>query len=585
MTAGLFLSAPVSSVLAQTPSPCPANPSNVNTLPGYSITAVACGLNFPTAMTFGGDGTIWVTEEGTASSPPAVKRIDNMGIVTTKLAATDLAAGTIASPLTGIVFHRGWFWLIHRQTNSTNAPSVPVGAISRFQPNDPVGTFQTLIAGFPSFGDHPNSQIVFGDDGRAYINGAAPTNSSVPGPDDGWLTATPTPTAPDLSKLSDFAGVDVELSGIGYRTLFPFRLDMNGGTKAAQITYPFMPFGAALPPGNKVTAPTPQKPRQVVLTNGTTVNIIAGGGTVYSFDPNADPKFMASTMRLEGWGFRNPYGIGLDPFNPKLLFVSNNGADVRSVCVTGTPQSPLCATGQNLVIRGSRPIANDRDDMFVINIRGDQDQDSQGNQNQDSQGNQNQDSQGKKGVPFFGHPDYFHDFRIRGPQGYPPLPVTNPLFCPTGLTPPTPPVTVVEAGQCSQFAFSDQFRAKLTVEPAFAELEQDSSANMFDFSRTDAFGYKGDIFIAETGSFPPGTGATALTGYKVARIDRGTGLVTDFVTHPMNTQAVIFVANGFNKPIDVRFRGSEMFVVDFGDLLPGVFNVANSGKIWKVTHQ
>jgi hypothetical protein len=41
---------------------------------------------------------------------------------------------------------------------------------------------------------------------------------------------------------------------------------------------------------------------------------------------------------------------------------------------------------------------------------------------------------------------------------------------------------------------------------------------MFDFSRTEAFGYKGDIFIAETGSIPPGTGATGLDGFKVARI-------------------------------------------------------------------
>jgi hypothetical protein len=57
----------MSSVLAQ--------PSNVAIQPGYSITAVATGLNFPTAMTFFGD-TIWVTEEGTASAPAAVKRID-----------------------------------------------------------------------------------------------------------------------------------------------------------------------------------------------------------------------------------------------------------------------------------------------------------------------------------------------------------------------------------------------------------------------------------------------------------------------------------------------------------------------------
>jgi hypothetical protein len=159
--ASVLISVPVTSVRAQ--------PSNVVLPSGYSMTAVATGLNFPTAMTFQ-DDTIWVTEEGTATSPPAVKQIDNMGNVTTVLAATPaggitgttLPPGTLISPLTGIVFEGGYVYLVHRQTNSKNAPGVPVGAVSRFQASNPLATFQTLIAGFPSFGDHPNSQIVFG---------------------------------------------------------------------------------------------------------------------------------------------------------------------------------------------------------------------------------------------------------------------------------------------------------------------------------------------------------------------------------------------------------------------------------------
>jgi len=217
MAASVLISVPVDSVSAQT-TPCPANPSNVVTPAGYSITAVACGLNFPTAMTLQGD-TIWITEEGITTpvvSPPAVKKIDNMGNVTTILTATDLPNGTLVSPLTGIVFESGWFYLVHRQTNSKNAPNVPVGAVSRFKASNPVTTFQTIIAGFPSFGDHPNSQIVFGADGRAYINGAAPTNSGVVGPDNRWAPTTPT--------LHDFPGVDIELSGLGYQTLIPWPL-------------------------------------------------------------------------------------------------------------------------------------------------------------------------------------------------------------------------------------------------------------------------------------------------------------------------------------------------------------------------
>jgi hypothetical protein len=452
----LLISVPVDSVSAQTTCPTP-DPSNVVLLPGYSITAVASCLNFPTAMTFQ-NNTIWITEEGTATSPPAVKQIDNMGNVTTILTATMLPAGSLVSPLTGIVFHEsnvpnpnpndsGWLWLVHRQTNSKNAPGVPVGAISRFRPNNPVGTFQTVISGFPSFGDHPNSQLTFGADGRAYINGAAPTNSGVVGPDNGWAPTTPT--------LHDFPGVDIELSGNGYQTLIPWPippatvgLDPAGGTSAAKITQPFMAFGGGpVPPGTVVKAPTPANPQQ---------GIIAGGGTVYSFDPSAANP--TSTMRLEAWGFRNPYGIGFDPFNNNQLFVSNNGADVRQTTINGV-----------ITIRGSRPIDNDYDDMFVVQIG--------------------------QGVQFFGHPDFFHD-----PVTRQPLPVTDPRFCPPPRALPIPPPPTLPS-PCSQFAFSDQFRATLTVQPAFAEIpDNHGSANMFDFSRSAVFGYQGDIFIAETGS-------------------------------------------------------------------------------------
>jgi hypothetical protein len=179
-------------------------------------------------------------------------------------------------------------------------------------------------------------------------------------------------------------------------------------------------------------------------------------------------------MRLEAWGLRYPYGIGFDPFNPKLLFVSNNGADVRQTTIGG-----------QLVIRGSKPIDKDYDDVFMFQIGGN----SQGNQDQNSQGNQD----GVERIPFFGHPDYFHDLSSGQP-----VPVTDPRFCPTE-TPSLPPNVL--RSPCPQFAFSDRFRDKLTVLPAFTELpDLHGSANMFDFSRSKTFGFEGDIFIAETGS-------------------------------------------------------------------------------------
>lgn len=472
-----------------------SQPSNVTVPVGYSMTAVATGLNFPTAITFQGD-SIWVTEAGIIT-PPAVKEIDNKGDITTVLTSNMLPAGVLVSPVTGITFAEGWIWLVHRQTATSGG--VPVGAISKFMPHDPVGTFQTVLTGLPFFGDHPGSSIVFGGDGRAYLSSGLPTNASVVGPDNTW--------ARSHSTFHDFPPVDIELSGIGYRTVSAFD---NLDPTATLITEPFMPFGkGTVAPGTVVHAATPADPGNGI--------IIAGGGSVYSFDPHASN--VAATLRLEGWGFRNDYGLGFDPSNPNLLFVSNNGADGR----------------------GSRPIVNDWDDMFIIHLG--------------------------QGVQFFGWPDYFHD-----PVSRQPLAVTNKLFCP-----PSPPY-----GMCPQFAFSNAFLATLTVQPAFAELENHSSANMFDFSPDSGFGFKGDIFIAETGSIPPGTGATSLIGFKVARIDRSTGAVSDFVAHTSNDTATIFDPSGFNKPIDVKFRGSNMFIADFGVFAPAT-STPGSGKIWMVS--
>jgi len=461
------------------------------------MTAVATGLNFPTAITFQGT-SIFVAEAGIIT-PPAVKQVDNKGHITTVLTASMLPAGVLVSPVTGITFAEGWIWLAHAQTAASD--DVPVGAISKFMPQDPVGTFQTVLSGLPFFGDHPGSSIVFGGDGRAYLMTGLPTNSGVVGPDNSWAVNTP--------ALHDFPPVDIELSGFGYRTAptsKPFPLDPT----AMKITEPFMRFGGGtVPPNTVVHAVTPANPGNGIIT--------AGGGSVYSFDPHA--KNAVSTLRLEGWGFRNDYGLGFDPFNPKLLFVSNNGADAR----------------------GSRPIENDWDDMFIIRIG--------------------------QGVPFFGWPDYFHDPVTRQPR-----PVTDSFFCP-----PSPPY-----GVCPQFAFSDSFRDGLTVQPAFAELENHSSANLFDFSPNSDFGFMGDIFIAETGSIPPGTGATSLVGYKVARIDRNTGSVTDFIAHTSSDMDTIFDPSGFNKPIDVKFRGVSMFIADFGVFAPAPLK-PGSGKIWMVS--
>jgi glucose/arabinose dehydrogenase len=487
-----------------------ANPTNVVITPGYAMTAVATGLNFPTAITLQGD-TIWVAEGGITGTA-AVKKIGKDGHVSLVIKATDVPSGVLVSPLTGITFAENRIWLSHLQSVNSSGKVVPigtagavtVGAISSFNPNDPVKSFHTVVSGLPSFGDHPAPSVAF-NKGRMYFATGLPTNSSVVGPDNGWASSFPT--------FRDFPPVDIFLSGVGYLNPAPF---LGHGT-ASVITEPFMPFGSgAVKPGTKVPAATPSNPGNGI--------IIAGGGAVYSIS-----TYGPRDMRLEAWGFRNDYGLAFDPFNDDLLFVSNNGSDTR----------------------GSRPIANDWDDMFIVHPG--------------------------KTVEFFGWPDYFHDPKTRQPR-----PVTESFFCPPGDTPTSVP-------PCPHFAFSEPFRRSLDVQPAFAELENHSSANMFDFSTASDFGFQGDIFIAETGGLPPFTGATTLVGYKVARIDRATGVVTDFITHPNQKQDTIFPtspsncpATSFNKPIDVKVKDSKMFIADMGCFFPAP-TTPGTGKVWMVS--
>ncbi|HEX7021262.1 MAG TPA: hypothetical protein VF171_00285, partial [Trueperaceae bacterium] len=294
------------------------------------------------------------------------------------------------------------------------------------------------------------------------------------------------------------------------------------------VTAPFMAFNSgSIDPGTTVAAATPATPQE---------GIIAGNGTVYSFDPTAADA--SSTLRLEAWGFRNPFGIGIDPADPTKLFVSNNGADTRGVA--GETSTPT----EDFEVIEARPIEEDYDDLFVLDIGG--------------------------SPEFFGWPDYFHDEESGDVE-----PVTAPIFC-------------GEEGEklmhCPDFVLDESFRNGLTVSPAFAELGYHTSANKFDFSPGTTFGFDGDLFVAYTGSFVPITGAVQFVGYKVVRVERDTGEVDDFIANTGDTAEEVFDPESFNKPIDVEFRDDAMLVVDFGVFEPGLkIMQPGTGKVWIVT--
>ncbi|MBI3805844.1 MAG: glucose dehydrogenase [Nitrospirae bacterium] len=107
-----------------------------------------------------------------------------------------------------------------------------------------------------------------------------------------------------------------------------------------------------------------------------------------------------------------------------------------------------------------------------------------------------------------------------------------------------------------------------------AVLEVHSSSNGFDFSRNTDFGYIGEAFIAQFGDQAPATGKVfAPVGFKVVRVDPGTGIINDFAVNrgPTNGPASRIGGGGLERPVAARFnpKGTALYVVDFGVLTMG----------------
>ncbi len=489
---------------------------------GYDFALGIGGLNYPSGITFG-EGRAWVSEAGFPGVAPTVKEVTlqgpGQGTALVVLAPMMLPPGTLMDPFTDVTYREGLIWLSHRQIGANDWL---VGAISRFDPDDPAGTFVTVLTNLPSAGDHQTNALVFGADGRAYFGQGTATNSAVVGPDNVpvWVEMAP--------GFRDFAPVAITLNGDAFQSRVPTSLD----PEADAVTAPFRPFDTGnVGPGTIIPAATPATPQE---------GIIAGVGTVYSFDPAAADA--AGTLRLEAWGLRNPFGLAFDLMDSSRLFISNNGSDVRGQA--GDPDDPFDPT--TYVLTGNRPIAQDQDEMFEIAVGGD--------------------------VEFFGWPDFFHDPATDAVLG-----VEDALFCQS---------SVLTAADCPRPVFDAAFSDGLTVAPAFGAVGLFVSVTGFEPSTSEAFGFVGDLFVTESGAFAPQTGAFEFTGYKVTRIDRTTGAEVDFVVNEGSTPEELLDADGFNKPVMAAFVGDTLAIVDLGVLEPGIdlFQSA-TGKVWLLSRR
>jgi glucose/arabinose dehydrogenase len=117
-----------------------------------------------------------------------------------------------------------------------------------------------------------------------------------------------------------------------------------------------------------------------------------------------------------------------------------------------------------------------------------------------------------------------------------------------------------------------------------------SSSNGLDFAPS-AFGYEGEVFVAQFGDQAPSVGKVlSPVGFKVVRVDVTSGVVRDFAVNrgKVNGPASKIGGAGFERPVAVRFdpTGSALYVVDFGVMLEtkqGSVPQQGTGVLWKIT--
>jgi glucose/arabinose dehydrogenase len=120
-----------------------------------------------------------------------------------------------------------------------------------------------------------------------------------------------------------------------------------------------------------------------------------------------------------------------------------------------------------------------------------------------------------------------------------------------------------------------------------------SSADGFDFSRSENFGYIGQAFVALFGDQAPAVGKTLHpVGFKVVRVDVERGTIADFAVNKgkKNGPASKIGSGGLERPVSVEFSpdGNALYVVDFGVMLQdnaGSKPQQGTGVIWRITKE
>ena len=236
------------------------------------------GLNFPTSVAFGPDGSVYVAESGLpfAGAPPGgtIWRVRADG-------HRERVCEGLRAPVNGLLWHDGGLIV-----SEGGHP----GRIARLDPHS--GETRTLVDGLPGFGNYHTNMVAAGPDGKLYFSQGAMTNTALMGPDSvdlAWLQ--------ELRHNADIPGYDIVLgdaSGV-----------CPGADGEPARTGAFAPFGTVHPPGTRLRGRTPCT------------------AAVMRCNPDG------SDLELVAWGLRNAYGLGFLPDG--RLLATDQGADVRGL--------------------------------------------------------------------------------------------------------------------------------------------------------------------------------------------------------------------------------------------------------------
>lgn len=289
-------------------------------------------------------------------------------------------------------------------------------------------------------------------------------------------------------------------------------------------------------------------PNNVLARQGKLLSL--GSDVVYAvssvFSRNKDYSMLVRTRAFQPFGEREKNVKGEVKASGTILRMNTDGSDLEVYAwglrnpfgLKWGPDGTLYATDNAYDERGSRPIARAKDNIFAI----------------------------KQGA-WYGWPDYSGG-----------IPVTDRQFRP-------------ERGPKPKFLMKEH----PPVEHPWMTRPQNAAAAKFDFSSSDGFGFKGNMFLAEFGSGAPLTTATGNDhGYTVVRIDMNTREAHPFFSRKADGSSENVSTAGPRHPVEARFSpdGEVLYIVDIGVI---GFELAGAGPfprpypgtgvIWRVTRK